>query len=77
MKQDFISHRCSGLLAHNKNSFQKVCIRKIIELDYLDIELGRENTWYLSHLTQGEFDDYPWIDEVTEVIYCPFCGEKL
>lgn len=77
MEQDFISHRCDKILVHNKNSFQKVSIRKLINPDRVEIELGMKDTWYLYHLTQGEFDDLPWMYEVTSIVYCPFCGEKL
>ena len=76
--KEYKTHRCEELINHNNaNTWQKVCIRAIINPDEVDKHLHYDK-WTLYYLeTDSEDWDNKHMTPICEIKICPYCGEAL
>ena len=70
IQNKLLTHRCEGSLKH------KLSIRFSKEFNNMTIPYDFE-TWRLFELEIDADYDSKYLSHVSEINFCPFCGEKL
>ena len=76
MDRPLKTHRCKELLKHNKNTYRPCAIQYDTWLNFSPYD--NKYKWILKAMEFNEEDwDVKWMDNITEIKYCPFCSKEL